>query len=250
MVCVWSADSRGSLSPIRQYKNKGEITCMIFCLLPIRSLDSVVPSGGRVGGGKNDPKPVAYSPSFFFGTDRGAIVYADDLGHCADVQQLSSSIDSMMFFEERSRLIIITRSLLLTQYHVSEDGQVTRFQQVKLSVPGDVSERGIRSVAWAGPGLLAVATEEKIIRLLDLAADESYNISLNAALGEGVSRSDRVSCVAFNPIDRYLAVGTQSGLVAIWKFTGSLRDVSGVRSAVVPSVSTDWEVSTLPLVRL
>lgn len=71
-----------------------------------------------------------YSPAFFFGTDKGSLVYADDLGHCTDVHQLSSSIDTMLFFEERSRLVIITRSLMLTQYQVGEDGKVTRVQQV------------------------------------------------------------------------------------------------------------------------
>jgi len=49
--------------------------------------------------------------------------------------------------------------------------------QVKLSVAGDVSEKGLKSVAWAGPGVLAAATTEKMVRLLDLAADESYNLS-------------------------------------------------------------------------
>jgi hypothetical protein len=34
------------------------------------------------------------------------------------------------------------------------------------------------------PGLLAAATEEKIVRCFDLAADESYNLSMNNALGK------------------------------------------------------------------
>jgi len=55
------------------------------------------------------------------------------------VQQLSSPIDTMLYFEERSSLVIITRSLLLTQYHVSDDGRVQRAAQVKLSVPQDVA---------------------------------------------------------------------------------------------------------------
>lgn len=45
----------------------------------------------------------------------------------------------MLYFEERSSLVIITRSLLLTQYHVSDDGRVQRAAQVKLSVPQDVA---------------------------------------------------------------------------------------------------------------
>ena len=44
---------------------------------------------------------------------------------------------------------------------------MSRLMQVKLSVAGDVSEKGLKSVAWAGPGVLAAATKEKMVRLLD-----------------------------------------------------------------------------------
>jgi len=62
--------------------------------------------------------------------------------------------------------------------------------------------QGIQSIVWAGPGLLAAATEEKIIRLFDLATDESYNLSMNNALGRMMDRADRVVCVTFSPVDR------------------------------------------------
>lgn len=174
-----------------------------------------------------------HSPAFFFGTEKGLVAYADDLGHCTDVQQLSSTIDVMLFFEEKSRLIIITRSLLLTQYQVAEDGKVTRVTQMKLSVAGDLAERGLKFVVWAGPGLIAAATNEKMVlineciilfffflmffffflsfiwlfcflqlRLLDLASDETYNLSLTS-LGDIVDRSDRIISVAFSPLDRF-----------------------------------------------
>ena len=227
VVCVWTVDARGALTPTRQYRKKGEITSAIFCALP-----SVKPEGR-----KTEPK----SPAFFFGTDRGAVVYADDLGICTDVQQLSSSIDNMLFFEERSRLVIITRSLLLTQYQVAEDGKVTRVMQVKLSVAGDVAEKGLKSVIWASPGLLAIATHEKMVRLLDLAADESYNLSLSA-LGTIVERTDKVITVAFGPLDRYLAIGTQGGIIGMWRYTGPSRDVSGSRTATLATTASDWEL--------
>ena len=76
------------------------------------------------------------SASFFYGTDRGVVLYADDLGHCTEVQQLTSSIDIMLFYEEKARLVIITRSLMLTQYQVVDNGRVSRLMQVKLSIAG------------------------------------------------------------------------------------------------------------------
>ena len=247
-VCVWAVDSRGSLSPLRQYRKKGEISSAVFCTIP-----ATWNSGGnntengikgfslRSFGDVRRAELKSSSPPFFFGTDRGAVIYANDQGQCNDVQQLSSSIDTMLYFEERQRLIIVTRSLLLTQYQVAEDGKVTRVMQVKLSVAGDVAERGLKNVEWASPGLLVMATQEKMVRLLDLAADASYNLSLSA-LGNIVERSDKVISVAFGPLDRHLAVGTQGGCIGIWKFVGGARDISGSRSVTLPTSNDDWEL--------
>ena len=224
---VWVVDSRGTLTPSRQYRKRSNITAAVFCVIPPK-----LESQKKIDLKKN------YSPAFFFGTDRGGVIYADDLGHCTEVQQLSSSVDKMLFYEEKSRLVIITRSLLLTQYHVAEDGRVSRVMQVKLSVARDVAEVGIKSVVWAGPGLLAAATSEKMVRLLDLSTDESYNLSLSA-LGETVDRNDRVVVVAFNPTDRYLAVGTQMGIVAIWKYNSLIRKISSATAATSTSTNSD-----------
>ena len=245
VVCVWAADPRGTLSPLRQYRKKGEISCAVFCSALPANMPSANSAASGMGGlgamirSKADSKTAC--PPFFFGTDRGSVIYADDQGFCSDVQQLSSSVDTMLFYEERARLIIVTRSLLLTQYQVGDDGKVSRVMQVKLSVAGDVAEKGLKSVVWASPGLLCMATQEKMVRLLDLAADESYNLSLSV-LGGLIERSDKVISVAFGPLDRYLAVGTQGGVIGIWKFTGSARDVSGSRTQTIATSADDWEL--------
>jgi intraflagellar transport protein 140 len=243
-VCVWSVDVRGTWTPLRQYRKKGEVVSAVFCVLPIR-LDYMQ---------RKDAKQIPVntqnqSPAFFFGTDKGTVAYADDLGHCTDVQQLASAIDTMLFFEERSRLVIITRSLMLTQYQVADDGKVTRIMQMKLSVQQmeGISEhaekhRGIKNVVWTCPGLVAAATHEKMLRLLDLTSDESYNLTLSA-LGEMYDRNDRIIAVAFGPLDRYLAVGTEKGVVAIWRYNGPIRDVTSNAKAPVASTSaSDWEL--------
>jgi len=116
---VWTVDARGALAPTRQYRKKGQITAAVFCTMMPRSEAS-----------KKADWKLTYSPPFFFGTDKGIVAYADDLGHCTDVQQLASSVDTMLFYEERARLVIITRALMLTQYIVAEDGRVTRGMQV------------------------------------------------------------------------------------------------------------------------
>jgi intraflagellar transport protein 140 len=156
LVCVWSVDTRGSLTPTRQYRRKGEITSAVFCVMPSAPQAPQQQGGGiqaLMNGQRKVDNKQANSPAFFFGTERGAVVYADDLGHCTDVQQMTSSIDTMLFYEERARLVIINRSLLLTQYQVAEDGRVSRVMQVKMSVAGDVTEKGLKCVVWASPGM-------------------------------------------------------------------------------------------------
>jgi WD40 repeat protein len=122
---------------------------------------------------------------------------------------------------------------------VSDNGHVSRVMQVKLSVAKEVANMGIRSAVWAGSGLLAAATHEKMVRLLDLGSDESYNLSLSA-IGD-VDRTDRVVCVAFSPVDRYLAVGTQMGIVAVWKYCAAFKKKSNEDDSGGIG-QTDWEV--------
>ena len=33
VVCVWAVDARGTLTPTRQYRKKGEITSATFCAM-------------------------------------------------------------------------------------------------------------------------------------------------------------------------------------------------------------------------
>tara|TARA_B110000090_G_C13209757_1_gene380369 strand:- start:2 stop:145 length:144 start_codon:yes stop_codon:yes gene_type:complete len=47
---------------------------------------------------------------------------------------------------------------------VGDDGKVSRVMQVKLSVAGDVAEKGLKNVVWASPGLISLATHEKMVR--------------------------------------------------------------------------------------
>jgi intraflagellar transport protein 140 len=224
---------------VRQYRKKGELTAIAFCPMSTPKVHDAVVAKGK----STDLRiAAALTPSFFVGSDRGTIIYADDVGHCTDVHQLSTPIDVLLFFEEKSRLVIITRSLLLTQYHLSEEGKLSRVMQVKLSVSGDIVDRGIKSVTWTSPGILVAVTEERMVRFFDLATDDSYNISLHNALGGFIERSDRVAVVAFYPVDRYLAVGTAAGILAIWKYVGVVRDLTSITSVSSSSSSQDWEL--------
>ncbi|GMI07811.1 hypothetical protein TrVE_jg6403 [Triparma verrucosa] len=212
ICCVWKASVHG-LSPSVQYKKGSALTCACFT------------TGSR-----------GLTPAFFFGSESGTVSYADDLGHCTDVQSLSSCIDCLMFYEGKSRLVIVTRSLLMTQIQVNEDGRVAPVMKVKLSVAGDASSRGVREVCWAGPGLMAAACGEGMIRFWDLAKDENYVLTLTSA---GLKRSERAISIAFNPLQRYIAVGTRDGCLCMWKFVGDYSADNKEKSKNQTAAS-DW----------
>jgi intraflagellar transport protein 140 len=228
VACIWKASRMGELTPISQYRKGGgaALTAATFCTAA---------------------NPGVATKKFFFGTESGAVCLADDKGHCLDVQKMSSSIDSLLFFESAMRLVIITRSLLMVQLRIGADDRVMQYMRIKLSVSASATaaEGGLKQVVWAGPGLLAAATGESLLRLWDLSKDESYVLSLKDA---GAASGDRAVSLAFSPSKRYLSAGTKSGSVLTWRFAGeycsesAMAPVSAPPSKVaIASGADDWE---------
>lgn len=54
-------------------------------------------------------------------------------------------------------------------------------------------------VTWAGPGLLAAATGEGLVRFWDLSSDKNYVLTLQSG---GLDRVDKSSCISFDPMRR------------------------------------------------
>lgn len=231
-MIIWKVDPAGILSVLQQYRKRDAITCAVFAS----------PSSGRL-----DLSPFGASSvpvCLFFATSSGRVIYADDLGHDAEVQQLSSSVDTLCFYEERSRLIVITRNVIMTVLQLAEDGRVSVLAKVKLSVGADTPLHGIKSTTWAGVGLLAASTAESMIRFWDLYNDANYNLSLAQLLplftdprDSAEIRADKVSAVSFNPSARLLAAGTVGGVVGLWRFVGSTQ----VNSVGTSTTAEDWE---------
>jgi len=226
LVRVWKADARGAVAPYKYYPKKSSITAGVFSF-------SSLPQGS----GKSYLYGKAFSPAFFFGTEEGKVFYADDLGHSTEVQALSSAVETMLYYEERSRLVIFTRGLMLAQLQVGDDGRVVPLMQMKVIFGGQPDERSARQVVWAGPGLIAAATGENMIRFWDLAEEENYVLSILNV--RGVAKSDRALCLAFNPYQRYLAAGTKEGKTLLWHY--SRPYLAGGKTG---STAEDW--SSLP----
>ncbi len=63
--------------------------------------------------------PSAKVVSFFFSSVSGAVYYGDDLGNSSDLDlNLASAVDVLEYNFDTDRLVVVTRSLLLTQVQV------------------------------------------------------------------------------------------------------------------------------------
>ena len=81
------------------------------------------------------------------------------------------------------------------------------------------SYQALSSAIWAGPGLLATAVGDNMVRMLDLSAEENYVLSLGKEKGE-FSSSDVLVALAFDTRGSVLAAAATSGFVYFWKKRG------------------------------
>mmetsp|Transcript_8641 Transcript_8641/g.24589 ORF Transcript_8641/g.24589 Transcript_8641/m.24589 type:complete len:305 (+) Transcript_8641:105-1019(+) len=146
-ILIWKADNRGGLSLFKGISIGSGVTCAVFTPLSL----------GLV---QTDALAQGLSSSLFLGTRRGSVHYIDDLGRVSEVQTLGAYIDHMLFFEKKSRLVVLTRTFILAQLEIRSDCKVVPIMKMKVSVAGGSPERGIKHVCWAGPGIIAAATGE------------------------------------------------------------------------------------------
>jgi len=72
--------------------------------------------------------------SFFVGTDSGVICYGDDAGNCSEMlDPAGSPIDVLQYLPGPRRLIVITRSLVMLQLAIANDGSSTIAMKAKVS---------------------------------------------------------------------------------------------------------------------
>uniref|UniRef100_K3W6X2 Uncharacterized protein n=1 Tax=Globisporangium ultimum (strain ATCC 200006 / CBS 805.95 / DAOM BR144) TaxID=431595 RepID=K3W6X2_GLOUD len=221
-VCaVWKVDTRSQLSLSNTYTRLGSITHCVFATSPAQREKLL----------KSDNFSQHACPKFFFGGEIGSVHYADDLDHITNVQTLNHAIDSMMFYEEHNRLIVITRALQLNVFQVgTTDGTVKATVKFKLSVAGDGS---LHEAKWAGPGLLALASGEPLVRFWDLQAEENSILSVP----KSGTVNYQVNSIDFSPRKRILVAGTTQGVVFFWRCM-TLANTSGTGA----SVTYRWDI--------
>ena len=228
IVAVWGAQGiTRSMNVMTQYRKNGSLDHCVWCN---EEVDNTKVRGN--GGG------VDHAP-FFYAGEQGVIYYGDDMGNSMMVQSLGSPVDALLFYASKSRLVAVTRSLMLAQMEVAVDGKVTPLMKVKLSMAAD---NGISKAVWAGDGLLATCAREGFVRFWDLSHNENYHVSLMSASeidgGRKLSHDDRVIQLDYNPRNQTLAAGTQDGNVVMWRNLNA-EFAKGANRGIA-STADDW----------
>jgi len=216
VVGVWKTDKQGLLSQMCHYRKSGAHDKVIF--------RTMTPTG----------EPSLENPPFFFGGEQGIIYLADDFGLCSERYKIGSPLTLLEYYHQKDVVVVITKSVYLAQFTLDAEGKVINETKMKLSCgPHPEKLQGV----WAGQGLLATVSHESIVRLWNLADDESYILSLQGIDERNSLAGDKVTSVDFNPRKRVLATGTRGGRVVQWRCS----TLSGT-----PKTETNWQV--LPVV--
>lgn len=230
-VCVWSYRGRGMTTLLAKYRSSQSVYHAVFCAAPALAAGSSASSSSSSSASGPGAPPssgalatkkgrMAECPPFFFGGDSGEVIYADDMGNKATVQDMQSAIHAMLYHHSQQRLIVLTEKLMLAQLRVTSDGSVSPLMKVKLSM---ASDGGIGNACWAGDGLLATCAGESNVRLWDLTHNSNYLLGLSshnngqASGARKIAKTDAIVTIDYNPRKRVLAAGTRDGNVVMWK---------------------------------
>ena len=89
----------------------------------------------------------------------GSVTYLNEMHKTVQQFTAEGPVRKLLFYQERSILVTVTTTMMLTQHSVSDEGDCTEMLKVKLSGKPDHAE-----ILWAGKGILAQCTGEAVIR--------------------------------------------------------------------------------------
>ncbi|XP_028669859.1 intraflagellar transport protein 140 homolog [Erpetoichthys calabaricus] len=230
VLVVWKVDSRGRIqeAPVVKHDYKMHLThCVIRPVLPgedLVKLARAAVSGDenaldmfnwkKTSKGGQNKTALQDTLTVFASTDDGSVHSLDEKGKSFAVVKSDSPIQKLLYLAGREVLVLITRTLLLSQYSVGPGGETQELMKVKLSGKGGQTS----DITWAEKGLLIMASGEMVIRLWDLERDENYVLSLDENLGFEVGET--LNCVSYCSAKGILAAGTSRGRIAMWRKVG------------------------------
>eukprot|EP00057_Strongylocentrotus_purpuratus_P021032 XP_011675506.1 PREDICTED: intraflagellar transport protein 140 homolog [Strongylocentrotus purpuratus] len=164
---MWKSDGKGHLSnsPISQLPSQQTPT---QCLFPhggpgqeSGNRSGSVPWNNSIFSKPSSNSLIGDGNACFVGGEEGHIVFMDDKGNMSQAVTVEGPIKKLLYNSHRNVMVVVTRSMALSQYSVSQDGKLTEMMKVKLSGKPNDSDC---DMVWAGKGILATASGESLVR--------------------------------------------------------------------------------------
>ncbi|XP_070580461.1 intraflagellar transport protein 140 homolog isoform X2 [Ptychodera flava] len=230
LMIAWKADHRGRLQPgpFCKHELPQMITQCVFrpSINPDAAADTAALARAAVSGDESALDMFSWkkgnnkasikinandAQTCFISGSEGNVFYLDEKGACKAVFNADGAVKKLLYNEYKDILVVVTETLMLSQFSVSSDGHCQEIMKVKLS-----GKLGDFQVIWAGRGLLAVATGETLIRMWDLERDDNYVLSLDGH--QGFETGECINCLSYSSAKGVLAGGTNNGKIALWKY--------------------------------
>uniref|UniRef100_A0A8C5R4T8 Intraflagellar transport 140 n=1 Tax=Leptobrachium leishanense TaxID=445787 RepID=A0A8C5R4T8_9ANUR len=249
LLVVWRLDQRGRVqgSPVLRHEYRKPLThCLFKPLSPNEDLaqlaKAAVSGDERALDMFNWKKSEKGSPtkarsqqefSFFLSTGDGSVHWVNEQGKSCQVAGMDSPVQKLIFMDRKSVLVVITESLLLSQFLISPDAKAEEVSKVKLT--GRIGQG--TDILWVNNCLLITATGETVIRFWDLERDDNYVLFLDEQLG--FESGENLNCISYCGAKGILAAGTNKGRIAMWGKVSS----SGQKSSRTEG-KTSWKLKT------
>jgi len=216
-ICLWKIDNKALiLIPVSKLEKNFKVDIIMFPLSP---------------GDKNNH-------IFLYGLQNGEVQQADERGRCytIDFQESSTAepIDHIFCYTEKSRILIVTRSLLIVQIKLRKDGRgpATIISKAQLSVlrhkiSSSTTPRSSMILTPCGH-LISDMMRESHIQCWDLSNDKSYELNFARKCDGGrCDEFDRFVSLEFDKLNGILIAGMNHGRFILWKKVyNSIKDQS------------------------
>lgn len=135
-----------------------------------------------------------------------------------DAQSTLDPIDYIFTYENISRVIIVTRSLLFFQFQIGSHGVVLPFMKAKLSISQDVvTLKDVQDMSLTNAGQLLAITKGGDVKCWDLNNNENYHIDLGC--GDHDVESSNVTSLLFDTRKEILVLGTEDGICHFLRYS-------------------------------
>ncbi len=156
---------------------------------------------------------------FLISGDKGSVYLINENAKFFKLYQMDSSVVKLLYNHEKSMLISVTNENMLGQYIIKSSPSQTDLSMFDVKNLMTVKLNGKSNqldFAWIGSNLLAYASGENTIRMLDVEKDETFTLNLQTQMGYALNEG--ILSLTYSAAKGIIAAGTDRGNVAMWKF--------------------------------